>query len=313
MLKKIILADHYGFCMGVKRAIQIAEETNDEKDADVTILKEIVHNKSVVERFRADGIGQKMSVEEIDSGTMIVSAHGASPEVFKQAEERGVSVIDATCPLVTRIHDIVDKLAERDYRILHFGDHHHDETLGVIGHATKEQLTVVPDVETLMKLPEDMPEKLALTSQTTAQASEFAEAELAAKKRWPQIKIFNTICNATNQRQKAIMNLAPKVDLTLVVGSLTSANSLRLASMAEALCGRAYLIDSEADIDESWFTTENSDKKLTVGITAGASTPDFLIEGVVDRLLQISNESAELVRPQKRSRTNKLALQDECH
>jgi len=310
-LKKIIIADHHGFCMGVKRAINITEETKSRGVENVTILKEIVHNHAVVEKFRKDGIDQKLEVQDIEKGTVIVSAHGVSPQIINSAREKGLDVIDATCPLVTRIHDIIDKLDERDYRILHFGDEYHDETMGVLGHAKAGMLTVIPDMNTLLALADTQPEKLALTTQTTAGASEFAAVEKKAQQRWPHIKVFNTICNATNQRQSAIMKLAPNVELILVVGSMTSANSVRLASIAEVLCGEAYLIDSEADIQEAWFA-EKATTVENIGISAGASTPEFLVDGVVKRLVELSGCVAEVVRPIKAHKVNTLALQGEC-
>ncbi len=310
-LKKIIIADHHGFCMGVKRAINIAEETKTRGVENVTILKEIVHNNAVVEKFREDGIDQKFEVQDIDKGTVIVSAHGVSPHIIRSAKEKGLDVIDATCPLVTRIHDIIDKLDAREYTILHFGDEHHDETMGVLGHAKDGMLTVIPNMESLLALPDEQPEKLALTTQTTAEATEFAEADKKALERWPHIKVFNTICNATNQRQSAIMKLAPEVDMILVVGSTTSANSVRLASMAEVLCGEAHLIDSEADIQMDWFTKRQTPIE-SIGISAGASTPEFLVDGVVDRLVELSDSTAAVVRPIKTRKVNTLALQDDC-
>jgi len=297
--------------MGVKRAINIAEETKSRGVENVTILKEIVHNHAVVDKFRKDGIDQKFEVQDIEKGTVIVSAHGVSPHIIASAKEKGLDVIDATCPLVTRIHDIIDKLDERNYTILHFGDEHHDETMGVLGHAKEGMLTVIPNMESLMALADEQPEKLALTTQTTAEASEFADVEKKAQERWPHIKVFNTICNATNQRQSAIMKLAPEVDMILVVGSTTSANSVRLASIAEVLCGEAYLIDSEADIKEEWFT-QKPQPAQSIGISAGASTPEFLVDGVVDRLVKMSGGSAEVIRPVKSRKVNTLALQDEC-
>lgn len=315
MLEKIIIADHHGFCMGVKRAIDIAEQSSTQKLGEVTILKEIVHNDAVVKRFRDAGIKQEFNVDDISSGDVIVSAHGIDPKVIDTAREKGLNVIDATCPLVTRIHDIIDKLMERDYHVIHFGDYHHDETMGVVGHATDGRITVIPDVEALKSHRETLgsspPKKLALTSQTTAGASSFAEAEKLAMEYWPHIKIFNTICNATSQRQSAILKLAPSVDMTLVVGSRTSANSLRLAEIADVLCDTGILIEDAGGIKEEWFSESAENPVRIVGISAGASTPEFLVEGVVEKLLELSNGQAEVIRPKKRARKNTLALQEE--
>ncbi len=293
--------------MGVKRAIAIAEETAG-SNGSVTILNEIVHNEAIVEKFRREGVGQSFSLEDVKEGTLIISAHGASPEVFRKAEERGLKVVDATCPLVIRIHKIVKKLAENGYHVLHLGDDKHDETIGIMGHAP-DKVTVIPTLDALEALgPIDG--KLAMTSQTTARVSDFVEVERRAKEKYPQIEIFNTICNATNQRQAAIMDLAPKVDMMLVVGSESSANSKRLAQISKAICGIAYLINSPDDIRSGWF--EYSDKKIdVVGLSAGASTPDFLIDGAIAKLQEIGGGEVEVVYPEKRMAKNRLALADD--
>jgi len=304
MIKQIVLAKHHGFCMGVKRAINIAEETAQATDGKVTILNEIVHNQSVVEKFRQDGVGQSFSVEDVDGGTLIISAHGIAPDVIKRAEQRGLKVIDATCPLVTRIYDIIVKAVENGFHIIHYGDPHHDETQGVLGYAP-DKITVAGDHETLMSLPEWKDRKLGLTVQTTAHEQEFEAAEKLALGKWPHIKVFNTICNATTKRQQAILELAPTVDMVLVVGSKTSANSNRLAQISDALCGRGILIDSVKDIKPEWFSGKKMIEK--VGISAGASTPEFLVEAVIDRLVEISGGEAEVILPEKKNKIERLA------
>lgn len=306
-LKKIIIAEYYGICMGVKRAISIAEETM-ATDKKVTILNEIVHNDAIVRKFAKAGVGQSTSINEIDGGTLIISAHGASPEIFEKAKARSLKIIDATCPLVIRIHKIVKKLAENGYHILHFGDPEHDETIGIVGHAP-QKVTVIPSRESLISLG-TLHGKIALTSQTTARSSDFAEFEKEVKKRVPQVEVFNTICNATNQRQAAIMDLAPKVDMMLVVGSNTSANSKRLTQISGAICGLSYLVNSADDIRTDWFT--GNDKKIEiVGLSAGASTPDFLIEDAIERLKQIAGRVIKVIYPLKKLRRNRLALEED--
>ncbi len=296
MLKKIMIARHHGFCMGVKRAINTAEETARKKNGRVTILNEIVHNEAVVESFRKQGIDQTFSVDDVDEGTLIISAHGVAPDVKARAEGKGLTVIDATCPLVSRIYTIIKKIIQNGYHVIHYGDITHDETKGIIGHAPGS-ITVVGSRSELLALPNWPDRKLGLTVQTTAEVSEFAEVEKLAKKKWPHIEIFNTICNATRQRQTAIMDLAPQVDMVLVVGSATSANSKRLTKISEAICGRGVLIGSAHDIDDKWFAEDQSVEN--VGISAGASTPDFLVEDVIRRLIEISGGKAEVIVPEK--------------
>lgn len=305
MLEKIILARHYGFCMGVKRAITITEDTARNGVEQVSILNEIVHNEAVVDRFREQGVGQVFSVNDVSSGTLIISAHGIAPDVISNAKDRGLNVVDATCPLVTRIYDIVKKVVARDYYIIHFGDPSHDETQGVVGHAP-DRITVVASVEELKELPDWTDRKLGLTCQTTASLDGFVQFQQGAHKKWPHLEVFDTICNATNQRQTAIMDLAPHVDLVLVVGSKSSANSRRLASISEAICGKGHLIGSARDIKEEWFGP--SEKVTRVGVTAGASTPDFLVEEVIAWLAEISGGKAQIIQQEKR-----LSKQLECH
>jgi (E)-4-hydroxy-3-methyl-but-2-enyl pyrophosphate reductase len=291
MLKKIIVARHHGFCMGVKRAINIAEKTARHKTGKVTILKEIVHNNTVVEGFRQQGVGQVDSVDNVSEGTLIISAHGVAPSVFEKAQAKGLTIIDATCPLVSKIYGIIMKIIDDNYYVIHFGDRKHDETEGIIGHAP-DRITIVSSKEELANLPEWKDRKLGLTSQTTASQESFSDFQKEAKKKWPHIKVFDTICNATDQRQKAVVDIAPRVDMVLVVGSKTSANSKRLADISKVVCGRGILIDSAKEIDSEWFTDDGKIEK--VGVTAGASTPEFLVDEVIRRLVAISNGLADV-------------------
>lgn len=299
MLKKIILARHRGFCMGVKRAINIADETARERTGErVTILNEIVHNEAVVDDFKHKGVGQAFSVDEVNEGTLIISAHGISPDVIQKAQAKGLNVIDATCPLVSRIYEILHKVVANGYHIVHYGDRNHDETQGVIGHAP-EHISVVSTPEELQALPDWPDRKLGLTVQTTSHKDEFEKVEQLAVAKWPHIRVFNTICNATTTRQSAVMDLAPKVDMMLVVGSKSSANSNRLAQISDAICGRGILIGNADDIEREWFDDPKIER---VGITAGASTPEFLVEQAIERLVEISGGTAEVVLPHKNNR-----------
>ncbi len=305
-IKKIIIARHYGFCMGVKRAISTAETTM-VKEKRVTILNEIVHNEAIVERFSRAGVGQSKSINDITCGTLIVSAHGASPQVFKKAAKKGLKIVDATCPLVIHIHNIIKRLAEDGYHILHFGDPEHDETIGIVGHAPSK-VTVIQNAEMLNGL-NLANGKIALTAQTTAGTSDFTFIEKAVRKKYPGVKVYNTICNATSQRQAAVTALAPKVDLMLIVGSSTSANSKRLAQISKTICPQSYLINSADDIEVGWFTDSKNDVKV-VGLTAGASTPDFLITGAINRLKELTESEVEVIYPPTKIRRNRLKMEE---
>lgn len=299
MIKQIIVASHHGFCMGVKRAINIAEKTSSNRHGRVTILNEIVHNDAVVERFRRDGVDQAMSVKDVSDGTLIISAHGVSPDVIEEAQTNGLTVVDATCPLVANIYDIIRRCVDDGYHVVHFGDDGHDETKGVVGQAP-DKITVFGSSNEMAALPDWKDRKLVLTIQTTADMAQTEEIKIMAIKKWSHLEIFDTICNATNKRQQAILKLAPQVDMVLVVGSLTSANSKRLATISEAICGDVYLINNHEDIDPGWFSGDKSIER--VGITAGASTPEFLVEAVVERLMEISGGAVEVSRQEKSSK-----------
>lgn len=294
VLEKIILARHYGFCMGVKRAIKISEETGGKEIGTVNVINEIVHNDSVVRQLQEQGVGSVPSVGDAREGTVIISAHGAPPQWFEEAEKRGLNVIDATCPLVIRIHKIIRKLIDNNYQIIHFGDAHHDETTGVVGQAPSGRVDVVGDIDQLRTLTTiDRP--YALTTQTTADVSDFESLSVEAKKLIPGIEVFNTICNATSRLQEAVLDLAPRVDLMLVVGSSSSANSNRLRNISKAICRRAYLINVADSLNEEWL-----EEVRVIGITAGASTPDFLVEEVIKKLLDLSEGRAAVTRTGKK-------------
>ncbi len=303
MLKKIIMARHQGFCMGVKRAINIAEETASSEKGQVTIMNEIVHNEAVVNKFIDMGVGQATNLDSIKDGTLIISAHGVAPAVIESAKEKGLKVIDATCPLVERIYEIILKVIKNGYHVIHYGDPSHDETQGIVGHAP-DNITVAANPEELLALPDFKDTKLGLTVQTTAHQESFEDIIKMAQEKWPHIEIFNTICNATSQRQSAIMDLAPQVDIVLVVGSQSSANSKRLAKIANAICGKGILIGSAEDIDVSLFD-ENSSIE-SVGISAGASTPQFLVDEVISKLLDLSDENVEVITTERRKRREKV-------
>jgi len=294
LIREIIIARKYGFCMGVKRAIKIAEKTAAEAVSPVTILNEIVHNESVVEDFRKKGIGQSFSVHDVEGGTLIISAHGVEPGVKQAAIDQGLTVVDATCPLVRNIYKIIHKIIPEGYYLIHFGDRDHDETKGVVGHAPN-RITVVSSISELDKYPAWADRKLGLSVQTTSRIEDFKAFEEAARAKWPHIETFDTICTATNQLQSAVHEMAPVVDMILVVGSETSANSKRLARISQSLCGRGELIGSAADIRDEWFATD-SYRISRVGVTAGASTPDFLVEAVIDRLSRLSGGKARVIR-----------------
>ena len=283
----IHLAKARGFCMGVERSISMAEEAREQLDGDITILNEIVHNNSVVQALENKGIGRTVDLDRVQAGTLIISAHGVAPNVIADARGKGLNVIDSTCPLVTVLHKAADYFIKRDYTVIIFGDGDHDEMKGVKGH-NPDKIIVLKNIDTLEDLPE-IAGKVAFISQSTQSMEKFDKAADLVEQKYGEVRIKNTICDATRQRQTSILDLAPRMDLMIVVGSQTSANSQRLAQISQKSGTPAYLIDNAAEIKPSWL----SDVK-NLGITAGASTPDWVVMDVVGTIKQIAQENGDL-------------------
>jgi 4-hydroxy-3-methylbut-2-en-1-yl diphosphate reductase len=283
----IYLAKARGFCMGVERSIGMAEAARERLNGEITILNEIVHNNSVVQNLECKGIGRTKNLEDINSGTLVVSAHGVAPHVITMAKEKGLNVIDSTCPLVMVIHKSADYFIKRGYTIIVFGDENHDEMKGVKGH-DPEKVIVLNTIESLDDLPA-INGKVAFISQSTQSMEKFERAAALVQQKYKEVRIKNTICDATQKRQTSILDLAPRMDLMIVVGSQTSANSMRLAQISQQAGTLTYLIDNAAEIKSGWLSDVDN-----LGITAGASTPDWVVFDVVDTIKKIaaSNGSA---------------------
>jgi 4-hydroxy-3-methylbut-2-enyl diphosphate reductase len=294
---EIFLTEYAGVCVGVKRAIKIAHKTAEESRGPIFVLHEIVHNTHVVNDLANRGVHSVDDVGEVPEGTLIISAHGVSPNVIAEAKSRNLDVVDTTCPLVSKIHRIVKTLAEKNYTILLLGEESHDEVMGVQGVA-KEFIHIFHRKEEISKLPmTDGP--VALVSQTTQSIKYFDEILELLMERYPQLEVHNTICDATEKRQTSALAIAGDMDVMITVGSMSSANSRRLQEVSGGLCSASYLVDQAAELQPEWFSGNER-----VGVTAGASTPDYLIEGVIEKLKSISiakgfepavirNESAE--------------------
>ncbi len=280
---KVFLAEYAGFCMGVQRAIDLAHKTASEAGGPVFVLHEIVHNTSVVRELEGRGVRSVNSVDEAEGGTLIISAHGVSPDVIAKARGKGLTVVDTTCPLVSKIDRIVRRLASSGYTILLLGDKDHAEVKGLKGVAPGSTM-VFRYEEEIDGMP-DIPGAVALVSQTTQNIKYFERVVGKVKRRYPQAEIYNTICDATEKRQGAALELGRRVDLMITVGSRNSANSKRLQEVAATVAPRSYLVDNATELDPEWFRGVG-----TVGVTAGASTPDVLIEGVIERIRQIDKE-----------------------
>jgi 4-hydroxy-3-methylbut-2-enyl diphosphate reductase len=277
----VLLAEPRGFCAGVDRAIEIVERAIRRFGAPIYVRHEIVHNTYVVNDLKAKGAIFIEDLAEVPPGaTLIFSAHGVSRAVRDEAEARGFSVFDATCPLVSKVHVEVAKLHREGYEFVMIGHKGHPEVEGTMGQLS-EGIHLVEDVQDVERLQIGQPERLAVVTQTTLSVDDAAEILLAVKRRFPQVREpkQQDICYATQNRQDAVKMLAPQVDVVVVVGSPTSSNSNRLRELAERLGTPAYMIDSAADLQPQWFEGHGR-----VGLTAGASAPELLVQQVIERL-----------------------------
>ncbi|MBI4588345.1 MAG: 4-hydroxy-3-methylbut-2-enyl diphosphate reductase [Candidatus Rokubacteria bacterium] len=280
-LKEIVLAGPRGFCAGVERAIDIVELALQVCPSPVYVRKEIVHNRDVVEALHHKGAIFVNELEEVPNGaTVIFSAHGISPAVREEAKRRGLRVIDATCPLVTKVHLEAIRYAREGYSIILVGHEDHDEVIGTTGEAP-ERIHVVshPDEVDTLDLPN--PDKVAYLTQTTLSVDDTREVIEALRRRFPRIvgPSRDDICYATQNRQAAVKAVAGEVDVVLVIGAANSSNANRLREVSEAIGTRAYLINDIREIKPEWLRGGTR-----VGITAGASTPEFLVTEAVEAL-----------------------------
>lgn len=281
MEKEILLAQPRGFCAGVDRAIEIVERALAELGAPIYVRHEIVHNKYVVEDLRKKGAVFVEELDEVPAGqTVIFSAHGVSKAVQAEAEARGLKVFDATCPLVTKVHVEVAKMRREGREIVMIGHDGHPEVEGTMGQ-TDRGMYLVETPADVERLQVRDPNKLAYVSQTTLSVDDTLEVIAALKRRFPSIAEpkKGDICYATTNRQEAVKFMAPQVEVVIVVGSPNSSNSNRLREVAQKHGAPAYMVDDAASIDPRWV-----EGRQRIGITAGASAPEVLVEAVIERL-----------------------------
>ena len=278
---RILLAEPRGFCAGVTRAVQSLENAARQFGTPVYVYHEIVHNNWIVEDFRRHGVIFVDTLDEVPHGSRLMfSAHGVSPEIRRIAEERSLQTIDATCPLVEKVHQNAIEYAQQGYKIILIGHRNHDEVVGVVGEVPESIWVVENEVEIdLLTFATD--EKLAYLTQTTFSITETFRQIERLQERFPQIvgPPQSNICYATQSRQDAVRERCSQADTVIVVGSRSSSNSRRLAEQAESFGVRSFLVDSSEDIPLNEFT--GNEKVL---ITAGASAPEHLVQGCVDLL-----------------------------
>ena len=280
----VLLAEPRGFCAGVDRAIEIVERALVKFGAPIYVRHEIVHNTYVVNDLKAKGAIFIEDLAEVPPGaTLVFSAHGVSQAVRQEAQARGFSIFDATCPLVTKVHVEVAKLHKEGFEFIMIGHKGHPEVEGTMGQLS-EGIFLVEDVEDVDRAPVTRPDKLAVVTQTTLSVDDAAEILAAVKRRFPLVREpkQQDICYATQNRQDAVKVLAPQVDVVIVVGSPTSSNSNRLRELAERLGTPAHMVDAASDLQPEWF-----EGRSRVGLTAGASAPDILVQQVIARLREM--------------------------
>jgi 4-hydroxy-3-methylbut-2-enyl diphosphate reductase len=287
-IRRVVLAKPRGFCAGVVRAIDIVERALALFPPPIYVFHEIVHNRHIVERFRRRGVIFVDRIADVPEGaTCIFSAHGVSPQVRAEAAQRRLRVIDATCPLVTKVHVEAVRFAREGYSIVLIGHPGHEEVEGTMGEAPMHLVSSIADVE---RLQVEHPDRIVYLTQTTLSVDDTAHIVEALRRRFPRLESppKEDICYATQNRQNAVKALARDVDLILVIGSQNSSNSQRLREVAQAAGVPAYVINDETEIELAWLEGVTS-----VGVTAGASAPEELVARVIAYFRALGAESVE--------------------
>ena len=291
--KRVLLAEPRGYCAGVDRAVETVERALEKHGAPVYVRHEIVHNKYVVDTLAKRGAVFVAEADEVPHGAVVVfSAHGVAPTVHESAAQRDLQVIDATCPLVTKVHNEVKRFARDDYDILLVGHEGHEEVIGTAGEAP-DHVQLVDGVEGVENVTVRDENKVVWLSQTTLSVDETMEIVARLKERFPTLQDppSDDICYATQNRQGAVKAMAPECELVIVVGSRNSSNSVRLVEVArDAGADAAHLVDYADDIDAAWL-----EGVTTVGVTSGASVPEILVQGVLERLAEFGYGTVQTV------------------
>jgi len=297
--RRVLLAKPRGYCAGVDRAVQAVELALEKYGAPVYVRKQIVHNTHVVKTLESRGAIFVEETDEVPEGSVVVfSAHGVAPEVHESAKGRSLRTIDATCPLVTKVHNEARRFAAQDYDILLIGHEGHEEVIGTTGEAPAS-IRLVDGPEDAAKIEVRDPAKVAWLSQTTLSVDETSQTVSALRERFPLLidPPSDDICYATQNRQAAVKQIAKESDLVIVVGSPNSSNSVRLVEVAkDAGAAQAYLVDDRAAIDPRWLESAS-----TIGVTSGASVPEELVGQVLDRLAEAGFATIEEVEAVRES------------
>ena len=281
----VIVADNAGFCFGVKRAIKMANDTMDGAGTRVKSLGSLIHNPQVVDSFRRRGLEVVGDLDSVDpEDTVIIRSHGVGPELKQDAAERGLKVVDTTCPFVTKAQQYAAKLISDGYKVVMIGDKDHPEVIGVVAHTQDRAIVIntVAEAEALKFIP-----RMGVVFQTTHSIGHVQEVVGALLKRGKEVRVFNTLCGATTSMQKTAIELSSEVEAMVIVGGRQSANTAQLAEVCRKVNPRVLQIESAEEIREDWFQGLSR-----VGVSAGASTPDEVIADVVDRITRIEPSPA---------------------
>jgi small subunit ribosomal protein S1 len=269
-----------GFCFGVAITVKKAEESIAKRN-DVTTLGHVVHNPQTVATLEANGLRDAKSVDDVESGALFVRAHGLPVEVFEKAKAKGLEIIDATCPMVTKIHVQAEKLKEQGYKIIVIGDPSHPEVKGTLSHVPGAWC--IETVEDVAKLPRGS--RMGVVVQSTYSRERFSDIVKALSEKYYEVRAVNTICTDTNNRQSEALRLADEVEVMVVVGGKTSANTKHLAELSESHGARAYHIEGPDELKSEWF-----DGVTVAGLMSGASTPGWLVDKVQARMEELAGQ-----------------------
>lgn len=272
----IEVARYAGVCYGVERALGMAEKAADEARKPVNTLGPLIHNPLVVNDLESIGVGTASNVSEVEEGTLIIRAHGVVPSVVEDARARGLDVLDATCPYVKKVHNAAERLVREGYQLIVVGESGHPEVEGIMGHAGDDAhvVSVPGDLDAI-----DLSRKVGVVVQTTQTPGALADVVAELSKRTMDLRVINTICSATQERQDSAAELARRVDAMIVVGGKNSGNTRRLAEICTAACPKTHHIEDASEIEAAWF-----DGVSHIGVTAGASTPASHIERSLVRM-----------------------------
>lgn len=274
---KITLAQNAGFCEGVKRAFEMAERKNRRENGPLFVLGPLVHNEEVIKYLKKQGIKEVDNLKNAKKGTVIISAHGVSPDILKKIKKNKLSICDATCPKVIRVQTIAELSKEKNIPLIIIGDKKHREVIGVLGWAKKAE--VISEVKDIVAIKFDKDKPVNLVSQTTQNTEKVKIIISSLKNLFSKLKVYHTVCLATEKRQMEIRKLASENDAIVVIGSKTSANSQRLFEIARELNSKVYFVGKSSELKKSNFLDTR-----TVAVTAGASTPDWTIRKVMGKL-----------------------------